>query len=168
MVDISKVVKKEKPHTCSICKEKFGSPGALPTHVKCKHDTVDISAAKQSKVVKPCKTNVDEEKVATTSLSRKKAASPEKQKKPNFDHLKRRHPLHTAVFTSEVINDPEKGMTPSELVKTYSNFRLCEPKVCRWMKMKEGVLDAAVGEHKKLIKICIGTKCNQDLRKKGH
>ena len=78
LVDISKVVKKEKPHTCSVCKEKFGSPGALPTHVKCKHDTFDISAAKQSKVVKPCKANVDEEKVATTSLSRKKAASPEK------------------------------------------------------------------------------------------
>ena len=160
MVDISKVVEKEKPHTCSICKEKFGSPGTLPSHVKCKHDTVDISAAKQSKVVKPGKINVDEEEMTTTSLSRKKAASPEKQKKPNFDPLKWRHSSHTAVFTSEVINDPQKGMTPSELVKTYSNFRLCEPKVCRRMKKKEGVLDAAVGEHKKLIKICPGTKCN--------
>ena len=130
LVDISKVVKKEKLHTCSISKEKFGNPGALSTHVKCKHGTVDTSAAETINCAnKPVRNNVAEEKVPTTFSSTKRAASPEKKKKPNFHHLKKRCISYTAVFKSEVINDHESYLTPSELVKKYSNFRLDEFKV---------------------------------------
>ena len=108
LVDISKVVEKEKLHTCSISKEKFGNPGALSTHVKCKHGTVDTSAAETINCAnKPVKNNVHE----------------------IFDHLKKRCISYTAVFKSEVKNDDESYLTPSELVKKYSNFRLDEFKV---------------------------------------
>ena len=127
---------------------------------------------------KPVKINVDEEEVTTTSSSRKRAASPEKKKKPNFEHLRKKRISYTAAFKSEVIDDRERCMTPSELVKKYSNFRLDEPKVCRWMKKKEAILEGAVGEHKRLLKIRSGTKYNElfatlkfvfeDSRKKGH
>ena len=44
-------------------------------------------------------------------------------------------------------------MTPAELVKKYSSFSLDEPKICRWMKQKEAIKKAAVGEHRNLFKI---------------
>ena len=49
-------------------------------------------------------------------------------------------------------------MTPSELVKKNSNFRLDESKVCWWMKKKEAILVAAADWHKKLLKIGPRTK----------
>ena len=129
LIDISKVVEKEKPHTCSIWKGKFGNPGTLSTHVKCKHSRVDTSAAETINCAKkPVKSNVDEEEVPTTSSSRKRAASPEKKKKPNFDHLKKRCISYTAVFKSEVINDRKSDMTPSALVKSILTLDLMNPK----------------------------------------
>ena len=126
MADISKFVEKKNTSYLFYMQRKFGNPGALSTHVKCKHGTVNMNAVKTINSTKNLvKINVDEEEVTTIS----RAASPEKKKKLNFDHLKKRRISHTAVFKSEVINDRESGMTPSELVKKYSNFRLYESNI---------------------------------------
>ena len=60
-----------------------------------------------------------------------------RKKKEKYAHLKKKRLSYPAKFKAQVIEDREKGMKPCELVEKYSNFRLDEPKVSRWMKQKK-------------------------------
>ena len=44
-----------------------------------------------------------------------------------------------------MVQDRENGLKPGELVEKYSNFRLDEPKISRWMKQKDAISQAAAG-----------------------
>ena len=57
--------------------------------------------------------------------------------KEKYAHLKKKRLSYPIKFKAQVIEDREKGMKPCELVEKYSNFRLDEPKVSRWMKQKK-------------------------------
>ena len=74
---------------------------------------------------------------------------------------KHRRQICPAKFKAEVIQGRENGLKPNELVQKYSNFRLDEPKISRWMKEKHAILTAAAGKHKSLLKIRPSIKHNE-------
>ena len=81
--------------------------------------------------------------------------------KEKYAHLKKKRLSYPIKFKAQVIEDREKGMKPCELVEKFSNFRLDEPKISRWVKQKDSILKAAASEHKNLMKIRPSIKYNK-------
>ena len=94
--------------------------------------------------------NIPSSSNANGGSNKRAANAPAKNK---FEHLKKKRLSYPAKFKAQVIYDRESGMTPSELTSKYSNFRIDEPKICRWMKNKVDIKKAALGEYKNLFKI---------------
>ena len=54
-----------------------------------------------------------------------------------YAHLKKERLSYPATFKAKVMHDREKGTELCKLVEKYSNFRLNQSKISRWMKQND-------------------------------
>ena len=113
----------EKPLTCKFCRERFGNPGALTTHIKCKH-SVGISqpGEQSSSSGSPVVVNVtDGEELEGPSMETSSSETSGKRnardKTNKYLHLLKKRLSYPTKFKAQIIHDRERGMTPAKLVE---------------------------------------------------
>ena len=156
-------------HTCNHSKLKFRNPGALSTHTTCKHGIVPVVKTIISSTISNTVIHIDnngnipelQPNLSHTSISVNSKETKRKNTEDKHSYLKKKRLSYPAKFKMQVIEDQENGLKPNELVEKYSNFRLDESKISRWMKKKTDILKAAAGEHKNLLKIRPSVKYNK-------